>query len=141
LAEATEKPPYHLTPETVWQAYKQLEEARVKGAGPQKLLTNIISLLRFALGESEVLEPFPMTVQGRYARWLAEQERMGRRFTPEQQQWLGLLCEHIAASLSISLDDLDYAPFYARGGRLKVYQLFGPETDKLFVELSEVLVA
>ena len=50
LAEAIEKPPYQLTPELVWQAYEQLERSKVKGAGPQKLLTNIISLVRFATG-------------------------------------------------------------------------------------------
>jgi len=80
LAEAIEKPPYHLTPDLLWQAYMQVEAARVRGAGPQKLLTNIISLLRFALGQQDVLEPFPDTVNERFARWVIEQERSGRRY-------------------------------------------------------------
>lgn len=46
LAEAIEKPPYDLTPDLVWQAYELLKQPKVKRAGPQKLLTNIISLVR-----------------------------------------------------------------------------------------------
>ncbi len=52
LAAAIKKPPYSLTPELLWQAYERLEQARVKGAGPQKLLTDLISLVRFTLGEA-----------------------------------------------------------------------------------------
>ena len=52
IADAIEKPPYHLTPDLVWQAYEKLEKSRVRGS-PQKLLTNIISLVRFAMGESK----------------------------------------------------------------------------------------
>ena len=53
LPNAIEKPPYNLTPELVWLAYQQLEKSKVKGAGPQKLLTNIVSLVRFATGLSQ----------------------------------------------------------------------------------------
>ncbi len=63
LAEAIEKPPYRLTQQQLWQAYQQLEKSKVRGAGPQKLLTDIISLIRFAIGESDVLEPFTETVK------------------------------------------------------------------------------
>jgi len=57
LAEAIEKPPYKLTPEILWKAYEQLEKSKVRGAGAQKLLTNIISLVRFAVGEARYLNP------------------------------------------------------------------------------------
>jgi type I restriction enzyme R subunit len=66
LAEAIERPPYGLNPDLVWQAYEQLDKSRVKGAGPQKLLTNIVSLVRFAMGESPVLSPFPDAVNERF---------------------------------------------------------------------------
>ncbi len=42
LAEEIEQPPYNLVPIAVWKAYEQLEKAKVKGAPPEKLLTNII---------------------------------------------------------------------------------------------------
>ncbi len=82
--EAIRKPPYHLTPELLWQAYEQLDRSKVRGAGAQKLLTDIISLTRFAAGKSDVLEPFPETVNQRFKRWRAEQERAGVRFTQAQ---------------------------------------------------------
>ncbi|MBO8127757.1 MAG: DEAD/DEAH box helicase family protein [Peptococcaceae bacterium] len=141
LAAAIEKPPYHLTPELLWQAYEQLEETRVKGAGPQKLLTNIISLIRFAIGESDVLEPFTETVNKKFHNWLSEQEQAGRRFTPEQMEWLTMIKDHIAASLSIDMDDFELAPFYEKGGPVKAYQLFGQELNHILKELNEVLVA
>ncbi len=141
LAEAIRKPPYQLTQELLWQAYEKLKKSKVRGAGPQRLLTNIISLVRFAIGESDLLEPFSETVNHRFKDWLAEQEKAGRAFAPEQMEWLFMIKEHIAASLSLSMDDLELAPFYEKGGAVKVYQLFGQELDNILEELNEVLAA
>jgi type I restriction enzyme R subunit len=141
LAEAIKKPPYQLTPELLWKAYEQLERAKVKGAGAQKLLTNIISLLRFAIGESDVLEPFSDTVDKRFNNWLAEQERIGKRFTPEQMEWLQNIKNHIASSLVIEKDDFELPPFYEEGGLVKAHQIFGNELDNILNQLNEVLAA
>lgn len=70
LAESIEKPPYYLTPEKLWKAYEALNQAKVKQTSPGKLLTNIISILRFELGETSILEPFPDTVDSRFEKWL-----------------------------------------------------------------------
>jgi type I restriction enzyme R subunit len=141
LAESIKKPPYFLTPEVIWQAYEQLEKSRVRRAGPQKLLTNIISLLRFAIGESDVLEPFSDLVDRRFNEWLAQQEALGKRFTPEQMEWLTMIKEHIATSLSIGMDDFELAPFNQKGGAVKVYQLFGQQLNVMVEELNERLAA
>jgi type I restriction enzyme R subunit len=141
LADSIEKPPYNLTPDLVWQAYEQLEKSKVKGAGPQKLLTNIISLIRFTIGETEILEPFSDTVEQRFTEWLAQQEGLGKRFTAEQMEWLKLIKDHIATSLSIGMDDFEYAPFYEKGGAVKVYQLFGQQLNGILQELNERLAA
>jgi type I restriction enzyme R subunit len=138
LAESIRKPPYFLTPEVIWQAYEQLEKSKVRGAGPQKLLTNIISLMRFAIGQSDVLEPFSDLVNRRFNEWLAQQ---GKRFTPEQMEWLTMIKEHIATSLSIGMDDFEYAPFYEKGGAVKVHQLFGQQLNGIMDELNERLAA
>jgi len=140
LAEAIKKPPYQLTPELIWQAYEQLEKAKVKGAGPQKLLTNIVSLIRFAIGESDVLEPFPETVNRRFNDWLAQQQEAGRTFTPEQREWLEMIKEHIAISVSIGVDDFESVPFYEKGGVVKANKIFEQQLDKLLEELNEALV-
>ncbi|MDY6917221.1 MAG: type I restriction-modification enzyme R subunit C-terminal domain-containing protein, partial [Chloroflexota bacterium] len=140
LAQAIEKPPYRLTPELVWQAYDKLDRSRVRGAGPQKLLTDIVSLIRFAIGQSDVLEPFATTVDARFEQWLAKEEMAGRRFTPTQKAWLEMIRDHIAASASVTVEDFDYAPFSQRGGRLKASEVFD-EVEQIVEELNEVLVA
>ncbi|CAJ36608.1 type I restriction modification system,restriction subunit [Methanocella arvoryzae MRE50] len=141
LAEAIQKPPRNLTPERVWQAYEILERSKVKGAGAQKLLTNIISLVRFTEGQSDVLEPFPETVDSRFRKWVEEQEKLGRKFTAEQMEWLNMIKEHIGASLEISVEDLELTPFDQKGGPVRAYRVFGSELNWMLEELNEVLVA
>lgn len=99
------------TPEVLWKAYEQLDRLKVKRAGPQKLLTNIISLIRFATGESNVLEPFPETVDHRFESWIEEQDGARVSFTPEQKEWLLMIKNHIASSVSIETDDFENVPF------------------------------
>jgi len=141
LAESIEKPPYNLTPDLLWRAYEQLESSRVRGAGPQKLLTNMISLVRFAIGNVDTLEPYTEEVNRRFEEWLSAQEMVGRAFTPEQREWLVMIKNHIATSLSIGIADFEYTPFNERGGAVKVSQLFGQDLEPLLNELNGVLVA
>jgi len=141
LADAIKKPPYQLTPDLLWQAYEQLEKSKVRRAGPQKLLTDIISLVRFAIGDSELLEPFSEIVTKRFEHWLSLQEKTGRTFTPEQTEWLNMIKDHIATSLSIEMGDFELAPFYEKGGAIRAYKLFGQELDRDLEELNEVLAA
>ena len=141
LAEAIQKPPYGLTTDLLWQAYQQLERDRVRGSGPQRLLTNIISLVRFALGQRDVLEPYPDAVEQRFQRWLVEQQNKGGAFTDEQLEWLRLIKDHIATSLSIGMEDFEYAPFHEKGGPVKVYQIFGDDLSSIMHRLNLHLVA
>lgn len=141
LADAIKKSPYYLTTETLWKAYEQLEKSKVRRAGPQKLLTNIISLIRFATGKSEVLEPFSQTVERRFWEWIAQQAIVGRKFTPEQMEWLKMIKDHVATSVRIGKEDMEYAPFYEKGGLIKINQEFGEDLDSVLEELNEVLVA
>jgi type I restriction enzyme, R subunit len=113
----------------------------VKGFGPQKLLTNIISLVRYATGKSESIEPFSDTVNKRFGEWLTKHEKSGRKFTTVQREWLTMIKDHVAASLSISFEDFELSPFYEKGGPVKVYQLFGSDLNDLLGELNEVLTA
>ena len=140
LAESIETPPYGLSQEAVWRAYEQLEQSKVRRAGPQKLLTNIVSLIRFAVGQTGVLEPFPSTVDERFEIWLAEQEEAGRQHTPEQIEWLTRIKDHIATSLRIEIEDFEYTPFHDMGGLIRLDELFGPRLRGVLAELNEVLV-
>ena len=141
LAESISKPPYLLTSEALWQAYQQLDESKVKGAGPQKLLTNIVSLVRYAVGQSDVLEPFSENVNRQFNVWLATQEKAGKKFAPEQLAWLSMIKDHIATSLSIGIEDFELAPFYEKGGPMKAYKMFDNQLDTILKELNEALAA
>jgi len=140
LAEAIRKPPYNLTPELMWMAYEHLEKSKVRGAGPQKLLTNIVSLVRFAIGAVNVLQPFSETVNHKFTDWLAQQEKQGNKFTAEQLEWLNMIKDHIATSLTIGIEDFGNVPFNQKGGAVKAYQLFGQELNKTLEELNTVLI-
>lgn len=139
LAETIQKPPRNWESEELWRAYELLDKSKVRGSGG-KIITDLVSLIRFALQQETELRPFADQVRDRYDHWLASQQN-GRRFTPEQLEWLALIRDHIAGSLAIEPDDFDYVPFNQRGGLGKAHQLFGPDLPKLLNELNEVLAA
>ncbi len=139
ISDSIRKPPYYLTPEKVWRAYERLEKSKVRGAGPQKLLTNIISLVRFASGEKDTLEPFPMDVDRRFEHWLEYQKARNKSFSTEQMEWLRGIKDQIASSIEITMDDFESTPFYEKGGPIKAQKLFGPELPSIINELNEVL--
>ena len=138
LAQAIKQPPYGFTTEELWQAYERLDQSKVKGSGPDKLLTDIISLVGFAIGETTTLEPYKETVDRRFRDWLADQENS---FSEEQLAWLEMIKDHIATSLHIEMDDFENIPFQAQGGAIKVYQLFGDALDTIIETLNEQLAA
>lgn len=130
-----------LTPEHLWEAYEQLEKARVRGAGPRTLLTNLISLVRFALRQTETLTAYPLTVEERFGAWLTRQQQAGRAFSPEQQHWLGLMRDKVATSLSVEAEDFTLPPFIDLGGYGRARQVFGADLQALVDELNEALAA
>jgi type I restriction enzyme R subunit len=125
----------------LWQAYAALEKDKVKGAAGRRILTDLVSLVRFAMHQENELVPFPERVQANFKIWLGRQEQNGKRFTEEQRRWLTMIRDHIAANLSIDTDDFDYAPFAQQGGLGKVYQVFGEELNLIIDELNESLAA
>jgi type I restriction enzyme R subunit len=141
LADAIQAPPRSWTPESLWRAYDALDRDRVRGAGAKRLLTDVVSLVRFALRQDDHLVPFKERVETRFQEWLAQQANRGRQFTDEQREWLRLIRDHIAASLQIEMDDLDSVPFNQRGGAGKAYQIFGEQLAPLLDELNEALAA
>jgi type I restriction enzyme R subunit len=124
----------------LWRAYERLDKSRVHGAGPSRLLTDLVSLVRFALERTESLEPFRLSVEERYRNWLIDQMEAGKQFSEEQLDWLNMIKDHIATSVTIEMDDFEEVPFNQKGGAIRVYQLFGTELDGILEELSEVLV-
>ena len=139
LAIAMEKPPYRLTKELIWNAYQNLEKSKVKN-NPIKTLTDLISIIRFSIDEKNYLTPFKEIVNDRFSEWLKMKKFSGKEFSPEQKDWLIMIKDHIAASFSITPEDLDYAPFTQKGGKVKLYQIFGDKCEEMLVNMQEILV-
>jgi type I restriction enzyme R subunit len=141
LAGMIEKPPHHFRVDNLWDAYATLEKAKVKGANGPHILTDLVSLVRFAMHQENELVPFPEKIEVNFKAWLAQQESSGKKFSEEQRQWLVMIRDHIAANLGIETDDFDYAPFAQEGGLGKVHQLFGEELNIIIEQLNEALAA
>jgi type I restriction enzyme R subunit len=128
-----------IAPLNVWKAYQQLE--KVIGQ-PKNELIALVSLIRRVAGIDKELTPYDKTVDKNFADWVwKKQQGATIKFTKEQMQWLYMIKDHIATSIHLNQEDLDYTPFDAVGGRGKMWQLFGTEMDTIIEELNEVLAA
>ena len=141
LADALHAPPHLMDESTLWQAYAALDKTKVKGATRHRILTDLVSLVRYAMHQENELVPYPERVAANFKAWLAQQRVAGKNFTVDQLWWLEKIADHIAASLGISVEDFDYAPFNQHGGLAKVHQLFGAELPKVMDELNRELAA
>jgi type I restriction enzyme R subunit len=139
LADAIQAPPRQWTPEKLWRAYETVFASRVRGA-PSRVLTNLVSLVRFAVAHEE-LTPFPDIVDQRFEAWMAQQAQTGRQFSIEQRAWLRDIRDHIAANVEIAAEDFEFAPFAQRGGLGAANRVFGGELKPLLDELTGVLAA
>jgi type I restriction enzyme R subunit len=128
-----------IAPLNVWKAYQQLE--KVVGQ-PKNELIALVSLIRRVAGIDKELTPYDKTVNKNFADWVwKKQQGATIKFTKEQMQWLYMIKDHIATSIHLNQEDLDYTPFDAVGGRGKMWQLFGTDMDTIIEELNEVLAA
>ena len=142
LATRLTDPPHHLTAADVWQAYKRLQATLVRGAPSDKVLTDIISLVQFATGQAETLEPYATRVEQRFNLWIGRQKKVGREFNEEQMNWLKAIKDYLAANVEIAPTDLmKDQPFTAWGGAIAARRLFGAELVGMLDELSETLAA
>jgi type I restriction enzyme R subunit len=129
-----------LAPYRVWNAYTQLDE--YKNGQPVSELMALVSLVRRVCGIDSKIAPYAETVRKNFQDWIMKRHSGGgEKFTEEQMDWLRMIRDHIMASFHVERDDLDLAPFNAKGGLGRMYQLFGSQMDDLIHELNEVLAA
>ena len=138
LAHAIEAPPLNLTPEKLWKAYEKLDASKVRGEGG-RVLTDVVSLVRFALKDEDELVPHIDAVRVRFDLWMTEQESADREFSHEQRRWLAMVRDHIATSMTIEARDFDLDPFAQEGGLDAAYEAFGEQLSPLLDELNTVL--
>ncbi len=127
--------------ENLWNACAAAAPGKVKGRSAVNRFADLVPLVRFALQQQPVLEPFAESVNVRFEKWLAQKAAAGTAFTTDQRAWLELIRDHVATSLSIEPEDFDYAPFSQRGGLGRAGQIFGDQLNPLLEELNEALAA
>ena len=127
-----------LAPAHVWRAYEQLEGA---SGQPKNEMVALVSLIRRVAGIDAALTPFDKTVDKNFQQWLFKKQAGSLKFTKEQMEWLTMLKDQIATSVHVDIEDLDYTPFDASGGRGRMWQLFGENMNTIFDELNETLAA
>lgn len=129
-----------LAPLRVWRAYAMLDE--YKGSNPANELTALVALIRRVCGVDAKIAPYADTVRRNFQSWILKRHSgAGEKFTEEQMEWLRMVRDHITTSIHVERDDIDMAPFNAKGGLGKMYQLFGENMDKVINELNEALTA
>jgi len=141
IHERISAPPRNWTEKKLWEAYQLVEANKVRGASAERRLTDIVSLIRYALHKDDELVPFSGKVHERFDNWLAQQENEGRTFDDDQRRWLEMIRDHIATSLEMDLGAFEYTPFVEEGGLGRATQVFGKDLRTLLDELNGVLAA
>src|SRR6266568_7065728 len=102
-----------------------------------KALIDIISMVKHAAREQDVL----FTAHERVDRaiWTLTS---GKRFSPEQQEWLQRIREHLVANLSIDAEDFDTIPVLSQaGGWRKADRVFDGKLTRFIRSLNEAIAA
>ena len=129
-----------LAPLRVWQAYALLDE--YKGNQPVSELAALVALIRRVCGIDATISPYSDTVRRNFQNWIMTRHSgSGEKFNEEQTAWLRMIRDHIISSFHLDRDDLDMAPFDAKGGMGQMYKLFGERMDDVIDELNEALAA
>jgi len=129
-----------LAPLRVWQAYALLDE--YQGKQPSSELTALVALIRRVCGIDATVSPYSETVRRNFQSWIMQHHSGGgQKFDEAQMDWLRMIRDHIISSFHMDRHDLDMAPFNAKGGMGRMYQLFGDQMDDVINELNEGLAA
>ena len=126
-----------LAPLHIWHAYEQLED--VNGKSPKDELIALVSLIRRVTGIDDKLTAYDKTVDRNFQKWVFEKQAGALKFNEEQMNWLRMMKEHIATSFHIEVENLDYTPFDAHGGRGMMFALFGNGMNTVISEMNEAL--
>ena len=84
LADALQAPPHLSSESALWQAYAALDKPRQesKARARRRILTDLVSLVRFAMHQDNELVPFPERVNANFKAWLAPAAGGGQGRSP-----------------------------------------------------------
>lgn len=133
--------PYHLSNEMLWSAYGIAFPDKVSRKSVVNQLTDIITLVRFEIGQEDDLISFADHVRMRFKEWVFSENAGNGQFTEEQMEWLRDLRDLVATSAQATVEDLELSPFADRGGLGRYYELFGDRYEEILDDLSLALVA
>ena len=103
----------------------------------QKALVDIISMVKHAAAHQNPL----WTAEERVDAAL-QQVGEGRQFTPDQQQWLDRIRQHLVVNLSIDKDDFDYIPtLEGAGGWGKANRVFEGRLLDLLSQINRAIAS
>ncbi|WP_428056332.1 DEAD/DEAH box helicase family protein [Candidatus Avelusimicrobium fimicolum] len=126
----------------LWGAFMQVSPNKVQRAKtPEKMLTNVIQLMRFALGQDAELKPFDTAASQRYNLWLGRQKKRGIVFSSDQLGWLEEIKNFIVYNSSMTEKDVQET-LNDKGGLLKARQVFASviPLPVLLTDLNNALI-
>jgi type I restriction enzyme R subunit len=140
LAERIRRPHPTWTVDVLWNAYLALEPTKVRKSAVHTT-TDLVSLVRFTLGQMNELVPYAQLVEERYAGWLLQQENLGVKFTENQKWWLDRIKDAISQSAHFDVKDLEMSPFTERGGTDGVLAELGNSVTDLIESMNMELAS
>ena len=130
----------NITVERLWECYAIKNPENVR-RGTTAQITDLVSMIRFEMGYIDKLMPFADHVNYNFMQWTLKRNAGNVHFTDEQMEWLRLIKDHIATSLSIKSEDLELSPFDRNGGLGRFYEVFGEQYEEILTEMNVELVA
>ena len=131
---------HSMTIERLWDCYAIKRPNKVTG-GTLGQLADLISIIRFEMGYADQLAPFADRVNYNFMQWTLRRNAGSVHFSEEQMEWLRMIKDHIATSLSIETSDLELSPFDRKGGLGRFYDVFGDRYEAILEEMNIELVA
>lgn len=125
----------------IWNSYALIKPDKVKNNAKSTVerLTNIIQLVKFALGFDDELREFSSIANSRFELWKGRQKNKGIIFDEKQNEFLELIKDYIISNSYLDLTDIQ-SFLSDKGGIFKAKTLFD-NFESLLVELNQTLVA
>ena len=130
-----------LYPEQIWEAFFVTQKERVKAKKVKitECLTNLIQLVKFAIGKDAELVEFSSVANARFELWLGRQKKRGLEFSAEQLEFLRLIKDFIVTNSCLNANDIQ--EFLGdRGGIFKAKEMF-KDFENLLDDLNLAIVA